>query len=153
MRRISVITVVLVGVTGCQMAPEYLAYKPGTTQSVRQVAFDQCKIESLREIPQNMAMTYSPGYYNPGTLSCSTYGNYTSCNRIGEVNIPGSVGSYDANDSLRNRYLMRCMEAKGYRMIKGVPLCKSEALRRAALNEPQPADPSGICASGVPLDR
>ncbi|MBX4996717.1 hypothetical protein HJB72_01760 [Rhizobium lentis] len=149
-----VAAVALAAIAGCQSAPRYTPYKAGTVQSDRQLAFDQCKIASLQEIPQSMAISTSPGYYNPGTLSCSTIGNYTSCNRVGEVNIPASTSTYDQNGGLRERYLMRCMASKGYTMLEKLPLCSSEKERQAALYQPQPASPAQMkCTAGVALDQ
>jgi hypothetical protein len=139
---------------GCQTGPQFTAFKPGTVHADRQAAFDQCKIVSLREIPQNMSTSVSPGYYSPGTISCSSYGTTTTCNRVGEVNIPATSSTYDNNQGLRDRFLMRCMEAKGYSMVPGLRVCKSGAEKNAAIYEPQPASVDQLqCSSGIPLDR
>ena len=138
--------------TACQTGPQYVAYKSGTTFSNRQLDYDQCKILALNEIPTDIRTQYSPGYYKPGSLSCSTIGNYTSCNRIGAVDIPASASQYDANSNLRQRSVMRCMAAKGYQFLEKVPMCKSDAERKEALSTPQPQTPAKICNAGVPLD-
>jgi hypothetical protein len=154
MRIGGVASITLAVLAGCQVGPQFTAYKAGTVQSERQLAFDQCKIASLQEIPQSIATSVSPGYYNPGTLSCSTVGNYTSCNRVGAVDIPATASSYDVNDGLRNRYLMRCMADKGYTMLEKIPVCSSEKERQAAINLPQPSSSSQLkCSSGIALDR
>ncbi|NEJ73767.1 hypothetical protein GR197_25040 [Rhizobium phaseoli] len=153
--RIRVVAAVAVAaLAGCQAAPRFTAYKAGTVQSERQFAFDQCKIASLQEIPQSMAISTSPGYYNPGTLSCNTVGGYTSCNRIGAVDIPATTSTYDQNGGLRDRYLTRCMASKGYAMLEKLPLCGSEKEKQAALYQPQPASPAQMkCTAGVALDQ
>lgn len=131
----------------------YTTYKAGSTHVDRQLAVDQCRIASLKEIPQSMATQVSGGYYNPGTVSCSTVGNYTSCNNVGAVNIPATATSYDQNQSLRDRFINRCLQDKGYQLIPNIPVCGSEAERKAALYSPQPASAAAFkCSAGVRLD-
>lgn len=154
MRIRAVVGITLAVLAGCQVGPRYVAYKAGTVQSDRQLAADQCKIASLQEIPQSMATSISPGYYNPGTLSCSTVGNYTTCNRVGEVDLPATAISYDQNRGLRDRYMARCMASKGYTMLGNIPVCSSEKERKAALTQPQPANASQLkCSAGVDLEQ
>jgi hypothetical protein len=98
----------------CAADPVAIIYKQGTMQSERQAALDGCKIASFKEIPQNIATAHSPGYFNPGTLNCTTIGYSTTCNRIGAVNIPSSSTNYDVNEDLRIRYVVNCMRRQGY---------------------------------------
>lgn len=150
MKKCSLLLVLLL--SSCQTGPVPVAYKAGSTGPQRLNDYDQCKIASFREIPQSMATEYNPGYYNPGTVQCSTIGNTTSCNNVGAVNIPGSATSYDANGELRQRYIQRCMASKGYQ-FKLLPPCGSQEERTKAYNQPQPANSSEFkCASGMTVD-
>lgn len=159
MRIRAVAAVALAALAGCQdsPAPRSMAvtpYKAGTNLSDRQLAFDQCRIASFQEIPQSMATSVTPGYYNPGTLNCSTIGGNTSCYRSGRVDVPAISRSYDENAGLRDRYIMRCLENKSYTMLWNLPLCKSEPERQAADNQPQPASSDQVtCKSAAILDR
>lgn len=137
---------------GCQTALPPSLYKPGTTFAQRQFAFDQCKIASFRDIPQNLATDVNPGYSSPGTLQCNTYGSYTSCQRVGAINIPASASTYDVNASIRERYISQCMASQGYQFIQ-VPVCRTQEERRRAANEPQPANATQFtCGAGINMD-
>ncbi|ESY03883.1 hypothetical protein X753_21215 [Mesorhizobium sp. LNJC399B00] len=124
--------IVILAVAGCQTAPAYIVYKPGVDLNATQTAKDQCQIASLREIPQSMATDYHPGYNNPGTVQCNTIGTVVSCNTIGAVNIPGSTTTYDVNQDLRDRYMVRCLEGQGFG-VKLARACASEAENSKAL--------------------
>ncbi|RWP30298.1 hypothetical protein [Mesorhizobium sp.] len=108
-------------IAGCQSTPAYIVFKPGVDLNTTQTAKDECKIASFKEIPQSIATDYHPGYNNPGTVQCNTIGTIVSCNTIGAVNIPGSTTTYDVNQDLRDRYMVRCLESKGF----GVKLAKT----------------------------
>lgn len=153
MKKAGVACAIGVLLSGCQTGPSLVAFKPGTTFNDRQLAYDQCKIEALQSVPSDVRTQFNPGYYNPGSLSCSTYGSYTSCNRVGAVDIPATATQYDANSSLRQRTIMRCMEAKGYRFLQEVPMCRSDKDRYAAMNSPQPETPQNICNAGRSLEN
>lgn len=127
-------------------------YKPGSSFAQRSAAFDQCKIASLREIPQTMQTDTTGGYYNPGTLQCSTNMGMTTCNRIGAVNIPSSSVTYDANEGLRVRYIIRCLNAQGYSMIP-TRRCNSDAERKAAKANLVSQSPTVACVDNPTLDR
>ncbi|GLS39743.1 hypothetical protein GCM10010869_53400 [Mesorhizobium tianshanense] len=112
MRKPFLLAVVILA--GCQTGPTPIVFKPGVDLRSTVAAVDQCKIASFRDIPQSIATDYHPGYSNPGTVQCNTYGTVVSCNTIGAVNIPGSTTTYDVNQGLRDRYIVRCLEAKGF---------------------------------------
>ncbi|TIM13649.1 MAG: hypothetical protein E5Y67_16235 [Mesorhizobium sp.] len=112
---------VVLAVAGCQSTPAYVVFKPGVDLNSTQTATDQCKINSFREIPQSLATDVNPGYNNPGTIQCNTYGTMTTCNRVGAINIPASSTTYDVNSELRDRYIVRCLEGKGF----GVKLARA----------------------------
>jgi len=151
MRRLTFVLPVLV-VASCQTGPVLMSYKAGTTFPQRQADYDQCKIAALNMVPSAPATDYKPGYYNPGVVQCSTIGNYTSCNRVGAVSIPGSVTTYDRNQNLRDREIARCMASKGYQFLDR-PICSSDEERRRASYDPQPPSASSVkCSGGVSLD-
>lgn len=142
----------LVILAGCQTNTLPSTYKAGSTGPERQYAFDQCKIASLREIPQAMATDYNSGYYNPGTVQCNRIGNMTTCNRVGAVNIPASASTYDANAGLRNRYIGQCMQRRGFD-FKILSACPTAEERQRAWQEPQPGNIADFkCNSGVNMD-
>lgn len=112
-------------IAGCQSTPAYVVFKPGVDLNSTQTATDQCKIASFREIPQSLATQINPGYNNPGTIQCNTYGTMTTCNRVGAINIPASSTTYDVNAELRDRYIVRCLEGQGF----GVKLARACATK------------------------
>lgn len=153
MRRFSVFFAVSMFLVACQSGPYQTAYKAGTLYSERQRDYDMCKIQSFREIPQNLAVETKPGYYNPGTVQCTNIGNYTSCQNVGAVNIPATSSTYDVNENIRFRFIDNCMSAKGYQFIQ-LPVCTKEADKRAALYSPQPDSPAMMtCTAGVNMDN
>jgi len=138
--------------TGCQsIGQAKLIHKTGSSSTERIIAYDQCKIASFREIPQNLATQTEGGYYNPGTVQCTNIGGFVNCNTIGQVNIPATTITYDVNTKLRNRYIERCLSAKSFSIIE-LPLCKTTAEKAAYLarrdNQPQPPANEISCAAG-----
>lgn len=107
LKKLQLVAVLLLA--GCQTGPVPAAFKPGTNASQRQADYDQCKIASLREIPQAMATQVSGGVYTPGSVQCRTIGTITSCSESGGLNIPATATTYDANHGLRDRFINRCM--------------------------------------------
>ncbi|MFQ0815738.1 hypothetical protein AVM02_07450 [Brucella anthropi] len=130
----------LVALSACQTGNDTFLFKPGATMATKQADFDQCKIASFRSIPQAMAVQSTGGYYNPGTVQCNTFGNTTTCNRVGAVNIPSQQYTVDANEGLRFRFMMQCMQGKGYTPLQGLPMCRNEQERRAAMAATRPQD-------------
>ncbi|MBZ9683126.1 hypothetical protein LB531_20930 [Mesorhizobium sp. CO1-1-2] len=120
-------------VAGCQTGPVPIIYKPGADLNSTLAATDQCKIDSFKEIPQSIATDYHPGYSNPGTVQCNTYGTMTTCNRVGAVDIPASSNTYDVNASLRDRYIQRCLEGKGFGVKMDGRACSTRAEADRAL--------------------
>ncbi|MER9175281.1 hypothetical protein NKH72_17020 [Mesorhizobium sp. M0955] len=138
--------------TGCQTGPQPSAFKPGSTAPQRQLDYDQCKISSLREIPQAMATQINPGVHTPGTVTCNTYGTSTYCNEMGGLNIPASSSTYDANQGLRDRFIARCMVEKGYSIVDR-PACPTAEARQKAAVTPQPTNPNDYqCTPGINMD-
>jgi hypothetical protein len=151
MRRQFIVAAVAV-VAGCQTGPVPSAFKPGSTWSQRQADYDQCKMASFKEIPQAMATQIDPGVYTPGSVQCTTIGSSTSCSQVGGLNIPATATTYDANGGLRDRYVARCMQAKGYSILQ-LPICPTAEARQKAMSTPQPANASDYkCSPGVNLD-
>lgn len=139
MKKIAVVGALAL-VSGCVSGPVNVVHKTGSTFSQRQLAADECRIEGLRQVPQSMVTETSPGYYNPGTIQCNTFGNTTSCNRVGAVNIAATSSTYDVNQSLRDRTVARCLAAKGYDIVQK-PICTSskEADAYRAARDSQPS--------------
>ncbi|WP_155256380.1 hypothetical protein [Mesorhizobium loti] len=150
MKKLQLVAVLLLA--GCQTGPVPAAFKPGTNASQRQADYDQCKIASLREIPQAMATQVSGGVYTPGSVQCRTIGTITSCSESGGLNIPATATTYDANHGLRDRFINRCMMQKGYSILSR-PACSSESERLKAATMPQPANPADYkCTPGINMD-
>ncbi|MER9563492.1 hypothetical protein [Mesorhizobium sp. M0571] len=150
MKKIKLLTILLLA--GCQTGPLPSAFKPGSTASQRQFDYDQCKIASLKEIPQAMATQINPGVHTPGTVTCNTYGTATYCNEMGGLNIPATASTYDANQGLRTRYINNCIGAKGYSIIDR-PACTTAEARQKAAVTPQPANPNDYqCTPGINMD-
>lgn len=119
-------------VAGCQTSAPII-FKPGVDLNSTVAAVDQCKIDSFKEIPQSLATDVNPGYNNPGTLQCNTYGTVVTCNRIGAVNIPASSTTYDVNGELRDRYVVRCLQSKGFTVKMDGHSCATDAETKKAL--------------------
>jgi len=137
----------------CQTGASTLsAYRAGSTFGSRQADYDQCKIASWREIQQASATNVSGGYYDPGRVQCSTFYGTTTCQRIGGINIPARTSTSDENEGLRDRYIKRCMQSKGY-MLLNLPVCPSQEERQRAMYQPQPTSPAEItCSAGVNME-
>jgi len=97
-------------------------YKEGSSRSQRVSAVDACRIEGLRKIPQVLTTEYSPEYSKPGSEQCKTTGTKTRCKRVGAVSVLGAVSAYDKNQKMRDRFMTRCLIAKGFGFIR-VPQC------------------------------
>ncbi len=136
--------VVLLGLmtlAGCVEQPAYLVHKTGSNYADRMRARDACEFQAIQAVPRAMATQVSGGFYNPGTLQCSTVGTFTNCNRVGAVNIPATATTYDANQELRDRYIGRCLADRGYSIVPK-PVCTTEQQRqtfRATLDNQPPA--------------
>nr|WP_272210561.1 hypothetical protein [Marinicella sp. W31]MDC2876458.1 hypothetical protein [Marinicella sp. W31] len=138
----------LVALTGCQTGPIDLLYKEGSTRSERQLAYDQCFIQALKEVPQNMVTEVSGGYSVPGFIDCNTDGDRTYCGEVGGYTTPVSSVSYDTNERLRNRIVNRCLAEKGFSTIER-PICESREQRNAyALLPAQPNAAQIACVAG-----
>ncbi|TNB46135.1 hypothetical protein FF124_19720 [Martelella lutilitoris] len=137
---------------GCQSGPIDVLYKEGSTRAERQQAYDQCFIQALREVPQNMVTEVSGGYSVPGFIDCNTDGNTTVCGEVGGYTTPVSSYSYDTNEKLRNRVINRCLTDKGFSTIER-PICESRDERTAyALLPTQPNAAQIACVSGQSFD-
>jgi hypothetical protein len=120
-------------IAGCQSGPQFVVYKPGVNIPSTVTAVDQCRIASFKEIPQSLATDINPGYNNPGTIQCNTFGTVVTCNRIGAINIPPSSTTYDVNADLRIRYIARCLEAKGFAVKTDGRACASATEDKQAM--------------------
>ena len=127
-KKISVMIFGVAILSGCQTAPTSTPFfhKLGTTIYDKQSVIDSCKIQSLKEIPQAIGTSVTPGMSSPGTTYCNSYGMYggIQCNTYGGYNIPPQVNNYDMNNGLRDRFVNACMEKKGY-TITMMPFCKA----------------------------
>jgi hypothetical protein len=130
--RKTVLAFAALALLGCQTEPATIVFKPGASLAATTLAVDQCRIASLREIPQALATNVSGGVHHPGTTQCSTVNGFTTCNQIGAVNIPASSSTYDVNGDLRDRYIKRCLASKGFSVSAGPP-CAGGAQTRQAL--------------------
>jgi hypothetical protein len=128
------VILMIFSLTACA-EPTAFYYKKSMVLATKQKDYDACKIKSFKQIPQNIITTYHPGVHNPGTLSCNTIGTYTSCNRVGALDIPASSSSRDANEGMRARFIEECMTGKGYSLVE-VPMC---SLSEQGYNPLQPA--------------
>ncbi|PRX04324.1 UNVERIFIED_ORG: hypothetical protein BCL66_11926 [Martelella mediterranea] len=139
---------VLAALTGCQTGPIDVLYKEGSTRAERQEAYDQCFIQALKEVPQNMVTEVSGGYSVPGFIDCNTDGDRTYCGEVGGYTTPVTSYSYDTNERLRNRFINRCLVDKGFTTIER-PICETREERTAyALLPEQPNAARIACVAG-----
>lgn len=150
MRKFCIIAAALLA--GCVSGPVPVIHKTGSTYAERQLAVDECRIASLQAIPQAMVSQTSGGYYNPGTLQCSTIGNMTTCNRVGAVDIPSHTTTSDANQELRERYIDRCLVSKGFDVVP-IPLCTSakDSAQYRTMRDNQPPASQIKCVPNDPI--
>lgn len=150
MRRCAIALAALLA--GCVSGPVDVLHKTGSSLPERQLAADECRIAGLQQVPESTQIHSNPGYYNPGTLQCSSIGNYTTCNRVGAVNIPASVTTSDANQGLRNRFIQRCLAAKGYGIVQR-PICRTrqESAAYQAVRNNQPPAEQIACVPNDPI--
>lgn len=106
-------------------------FRSGVTFAQKQRDYDQCKIASFKEIPQAVTAQSVGGLYIPGTLQCRSSYGMTTCNNVGEVNIPSQTVAVDNNGGIRGRYIESCLRSKGYVMLTR-PMCKTDAERAKA---------------------
>lgn len=136
----------------CQTGPVDVLYKEGSTRTERQTAYDQCFIQSLKDVPQNMVTEVTGGYSVPGVVTCDTDGGNTVCGEVGGYTTPVESYSYDTNEKLRARLVSRCLADKGYGMIER-PLCKTREERAAfAMLSAQPNAADIACVSSRGYD-
>lgn len=109
----------------CQTGPVIIPFKAGTLRAERLRDIDACKIASFKEIPQTIATQINPGYSSAPTIHCSNIGGVATCNTFGGINIPPSSYNYDVNEGLRDRYIERCLQGKGYSFIER-PICPAD---------------------------
>lgn len=143
---LSVLALLVVAACTSSQPIKYL-YKPGISGAGKQMALDQCRISSFKEIPQTVVSETRGGYYNPGNLQCSSIGGITNCYRVGAVNIPPTTETYDVNAELRGRYIDQCLRGKGF-SVTPLMQCKTSAEKKAAADaEARGEIPK--CASGT----
>lgn len=129
-RQIMIFTVLLlVGCVSSSPQTAFLIHKTGSNTAERKDAFELCEFEGIRNVPRAMVTDIDPGYSSPGTLQCNTVGTSTTCNRVGDINIPASSSTYDANEQIRDRYIQRCLRQKGFETYTR-PICKTDAEKR-----------------------
>lgn len=125
---------VAVLLTACasQMTPQQLynagkpleigLYKAGSTQSQRDSATMDCRVEAAQRVPPNMQIKTTPTYTTPVTTQCNQIGYSTYCNSTGGQTYGGNTYSVDANTKLRTQVEARCLAQKGY-SAPLVPAC------------------------------
>lgn len=150
--RRALVFVPVAAVAACTASePALFIHKPGVSVAGKQAALDECRIASLREIPQTVVSQTSGGYYNPGTLQCNTVGGITNCYRVGAVNIAPTTTTRDVNEDLRARYINRCLREKGF-SLTAIPRCVMPS-EIAASNDAQARGDIPKCATGAGLRR
>lgn len=108
-------------------------YKEGATVSLKSSEMFSCRLNAAREVPVNTQVASTPTYQTPtytspyyttcNGYSCVTTGGQTSGGQI----YGGQTYSYDANDEMRNEYVVRCMAGKGYQFSE-FPRCASKSV-------------------------
>lgn len=129
MKKIVAITMLIA--SGCVMTgPVQVVYKPGSTGEERTSAFTDCEIQALGKVPRAIATGVTPAYTTPSNVQCYGSGAYISCQQYGGQTYGGDIYSYDANQELRDRVTLQCLQQKGYQVIS-LPTCDSEQSKRA----------------------
>lgn len=126
--------------TACaDTGPVAVIYKPGTTAEQRSNVLTGCETQALSNVPRAMASAVTPTYTTPSNVQCYGSGNYVNCHQYGGQTYGGNLYSYDANQELRDRVTMQCLQTKGYQVIS-LPQCNAEQSKRAvsSAGRPQP---------------
>lgn len=134
MKKLFSIVVIGAFLAACGTMSTTALFKPGTGSAQKQRDLDQCKIASLRSIPQAFITTTTGGFYDPGGVSCYSrrYGR-TVCNRFGDIYMPPAFFTVDQNDGLRWRFVLGCLQKKGYTIVSKLPACTGRQERQRAL--------------------
>jgi len=109
-------------------------FKPGANSTQKQRDLDQCKIASLRAIPQVFTTVTDGGFYDPGNINCypGRHGR-TICRRFGDIYVPPASFTVDQNEGLRWRFVMGCLQRKGYTIVGNLRPCTNMEERRQAM--------------------
>lgn len=129
MKKIAAVTVLFVG--ACMATgPVSVVYKPGSTGPQRSNALLDCETQALARVPRAIATGVTPSYTTPSNVQCYGYGYSVSCHDYGGQTYGGDVYSYDANQELRDRVTLQCLQQKGYQVVS-LPQCDAEQSKRA----------------------
>lgn len=110
--------------------PVPVVYKPGSTGEQRTSALTDCEIQALTKVPRAIATGMTPAYTSPSNVQCYGSGAYVSCQEYGGQTYGGDIYSYDANQELRDRVTLQCLQQKGFQVIS-LPTCDAEQSKRA----------------------
>lgn len=135
-------TLLAVALTGCATVDKrpksaVLWHKTGSTIEMKQRDKDQCRVASLRSIPQVMVQDFYGGSFDPGHVDCDDLGGKTSCQIRGSYYSPPKIYNYDVNQRLRNQFVEHCFKGKGYKPVVK-PYCDDEV---AGYSNKEPAPP------------
>ena len=107
-------------------APMNIWYKPGATIAAAEDRLLSCRVEAAKDVPVSTQVRRTPVSIVPRRI-CDSSGK--NC-RVFYERIGGEVIVYDANDSLRDQVVARCMRQDGYTPVS-LPVC-SDGVRQAA---------------------
>lgn len=118
----------------CSAMSSTALFKPDASPAQKQHDLDQCKIASLRSIPQAFTTMTAGGFYDPGGVDCyPRRDGRMVCTRYGDVFVPPASYTVDQNEGLRWRFVMGCLQKKGYRIINQLRPCRNQEERRRAM--------------------
>lgn len=129
MRKLTVLAAVVLGAC-VATGPVSVVYKPGSTATQRSSALLECETQALAKVPRAIATGMTPRYTTPSNVQCYGTGYSVSCYNYGGQTYGGDVYSYDANQDLRDRVTLQCLQQKGYQVIS-LPQCNAEQAKRA----------------------
>lgn len=129
MKKFAVTSILLVGAC-VATGPVSVVYKPGSTGAQRSSALLECETQALAKVPRAMATGVTPSYTTPSNVQCYGTGYSVSCYNYGGQTYGGDLYSYDANQDLRDRVTLQCLQQKGYQVIS-LPQCDAEQAKRA----------------------
>ncbi|RCL01932.1 MAG: hypothetical protein JSC188_000550 [Candidatus Tokpelaia sp. JSC188] len=134
MARIFFIGINSIFLAACGITSTTTLFKPGATHVQKQHDLDQCKIASLHSIPQAFTTVSTGGFYDLGDIQCYPIRQERMmCTRYGSGYTMPRYFSVDQNQGLRWRFMMECLQKKGYDIVNNLRACTTQEERSHAI--------------------
>lgn len=124
--------------------------KPGGSESDFRVDQTECQILAVQTVPvDRQNITISNGYTTPAYTTCSGSGNMAGCTTTGGQYVPPVNYNYDANEDLRGRAEILCLEKRGWRLMTEEEIRKENQRTQSITNSTTSPASDGTLTSVV----